>query len=200
MNKEKYIKKIEELENKAKIKNLKNRLTECRFDINIADFDDLYEKFDVDKLETRDLNSDFEAYLMDKIDKVDYLPNLTIHIHCPQNLELSDELIKKACVNHFEEKSIFQLHQNHLMLRKWTSGLIGGFFFLGLCLLASNILKYPQFDVKPFCKVLSESFSIIGWVAIWEPACYFLFSKKEDKRKLRNCYILHSAEYIIDRY
>jgi len=199
MNKQKYLKQIHNLENKAKIKNLKEHLNECSFNIRIDSFQDFYDHFDVDALEKRDLNPELENYLLSKIDKIDYLPNLKIHIHCPKDFELSDELIKKACVNHFEELSIFQFHQNRTLLNKWLGRLIGGTFFLGVCLLASNILHYPQFDSKPFCKVLSEGFSIIGWVAIWEPATYLLYERKQDKRILRNCYLLHSAEYIIER-
>lgn len=199
MNKQKYLKQILNLENKAKIKNLKAHLNECNFNIRIDSFQDFYDHFDVDELSIRDLNPELETYLINKIDKIDYLPNLKIHVHCSKDFDLSDELIKKACINHFEELSIYQFHENQVLLNKWILRLIGGTFFLGICLFVSNLLHYPQFDSKPFCKVLSEGFSIIGWVAIWEPAYYLLYHRKQDKRVLRNCYLLHSADYIIHR-
>ncbi|MCQ2591307.1 MAG: hypothetical protein MJ188_00865 [Treponema sp.] len=199
MNKEKYIKKIQELERKSRIQSIKNHLPECTFDVQINSLDDFFEHFDAQFPEKRALNQDLETYLETKVGVLEYIPNLKIKIHCPKTFELSDETIKIACVNHFENRSIMQFHQNHLLLRKWLTGLIIGTFFLGICLLAANILRLPQFEVYRFCKVLSESFSIIGWVAIWEPACYLLYSRKDDKRKLRNCYILHSAEYFVER-
>lgn len=199
MNKEQILKQIHQLENKTKIKNLKNRLNEYKMNIRISSLEDFYDRFDVDKPETRDLNPELENYLLNEVEKIDCLPNLKVHIHCPADFELSDEMIKTACVNHFEELSVLQFHQNRSLLKKWLYRLIAGTFFLGVCLLLANFLSYPQFDSKPFTKVLSESFSIIGWVAIWEPACYLLYERREDKRQLRNRYILHSAEYVIER-
>lgn len=199
MNKEKYIKKILNIENKAKIKNLKKHLNEKIIKVRISSLEDFYDKFDVDEPETRDLSLELENYLLDEVEEIDYLPNLKVQIHCPKNFELSDELIKTACVNHFEELSLFQLYHNVRLRKKWLQSLLLGTFFLGGCLLVSNFLHYPQFSEKPFCKVLSESFSIIGWVAIWEPACYLLYYKHEEKRKLRNRCILHGAEYTVVR-
>jgi len=199
LNKEKILKRIHELENKAKIRSIKNHLNEYKIDIRINSLDDFYDHFDVDVPETRDLNPELENYLLKEVEKIDYLPNLKVHIHCPAHFELPDELIRTACVNHFEELSVLQFHQNRLYLKKWLLKIVWGTFFLGGCLLISNFLHYPQFEARPFFKVLSESFSIIGWVAIWEPACYLLYYRREDKEKLKDRYILHSADYVIER-
>ncbi len=199
MKKEIILKKIHELENENKIKNLKKHLNEYKMDIRIRDLEDFYDHFDVDIPETRDLNPELENYLLTEVEKIGYLPDLKVHIHCPADFELTDEVIKKACINHFEELSILKFKENQKLLNKWLLRLVEGTFFLGLCLLASNFLHYPIFDSKPFFKVLSESFSIIGWVAIWEPACYLLYERKEDKRQLKNRFILHSAEYVVER-
>lgn len=200
MDRQKYIKKIEEFDHKAQLKNLRKHLTEAQINVKIENIDDFYNSFNEDVPETRDLSLELEEHLLSQVEKLDFLPNLKVNIHCPKNFELSDELIIQACVNHYKELSILQFHKNRKMLNKWIRSMIGGVFFLGLCLLISNYLHYPKFDGKPFCKVLSEGFSIIGWVAIWEPATYLLYHRKDDTRDLRNRLILHSAEYTVVRH
>lgn len=199
MNRQKYIKKIEDYSKKSKLGHLKKHLTEYQLNVHIESIEDFYNKYDEDGLETRDLNLDLEGHLLGQVEKLDFLPNLKINLVCPKNFELDDDLIVKACVNHFKELSILQFHKNRKMWNKWARRMIGGVFFLGLCLLISNFLHYPMFDSKPFCKVLSEGFSIIGWVAIWEPATYLLYQRKENSRDLRNRLILHTAEYVVIR-
>lgn len=199
MKKIDYKTKIHQLEKKhSLIDEIKDKLPEENISIHIDSPSDFFNDFDCSEIEHRELSQDLEDYLVGKVDKIDHLVNLKITV----NIENSDQIIsnenlKKAIENHFEFKTIEQFKENHKLHKKWLRNFIVGLFFLGFCLLLSQIFHMPYFEDKPVFAVLRESLSIIGWVAIWEPTGYFLFGKKENNRILRNYMILHKADYRI---
>ena len=77
-------------------------------------------------------------------------------------------------------------------MRLWLVSLFLGLLFLSFCLAVAHILRQMTTRI-PFFAILSEGFSIIGWVALWEPATYLLYGRRQDQYTLWNYMRLRRA-------
>lgn len=192
-------KKILSLEKKhSLVDGIQERLPQVEFSVKIDNPDDLYSSFDPSPYEKRELSDDFVSYCLEKVSAEDKLTSFTIKLLLPENF-CDEETVRSSVVNYFELKACEQFKSNWKTDRRWNTNFILGLFFLGLCLLGAHIFHLPRFDGRPFFSVLRESLSIIGWVAIWEPTGYFLFSRKENKKALKNFLMLHRAQWVVER-
>lgn len=162
--------------------------------VRLETAEQFFNTYDPSPLEERSLNPGIEEYLISRLSN---LPEkFGLRVHLVFSCELSDVLkskIKVAYANHFKIRAAERMIENHREHVRWIRLLFFGVLFLAFCLVSSHILKV-QGDLHPFLTVLSESLSIIGWVAVWEPACYLLFGWRENAGLLRDCMLLHTAD------
>jgi hypothetical protein len=81
-------------------------------------------------------------------------------------------MIERAVHNYFAYKTDSNLREFRNLLREGRTSLIIGLSFLALCLSGAEVLA--GFDA-PGTKVLQESLTICGWVAMWRPMEIYLY-------------------------
>ena len=82
-------------------------------------------------------------------------------------------LVAEAIHNYFDYKSELARRAVRVLLLEGRTSLVIGIAFLALCLLAAEVLS--AFATGTFLKILRESLTIGGWVAMWRPMQIFLY-------------------------
>ena len=184
---------IERHEEKTKlVKKLAELFNEVTIPIRLSSAEKLYNPLDPAPVQSRELSSEIEAYILKELEYKSSKSRIAIDF-IADDLSLYDiEIIRAAFKNHFKRRAQEQLIRNRKSLRRWLS-----FLFLALALLSLFLFLAHFFRTNaaghPFFNILSESFAIIGWVALWEPATYFLYGRNAERRLLYKFMRLHHA-------
>lgn len=190
------------LEKRERKEHLIDELTVMYFEdtinIRLDDIADLYSKFDPAAPEKRSLNPEAESYIMEEIDHFRHGTRVQVNILVSKvstdtKNGFSEETIARSFENHFQARAEEQLILNTKASHRWLRNLLWGSLFLAVSLVSAHILNILSEQVR-FLAVLGESLSIIGWVALWEPASYFLYGRQEGARTLRHYMRLHRAK------
>ena len=200
MDRQKSKAPLEKLEKRERKEHLIDEITELYFEdtinIRLKDISALYNQFDPAPLENRALNTEAENYIMEEIDHFRHGSRVQVNILVPKiskNNDFSKEMIAHSFENHFQTRAQEQLILNTKATHRWLRNLLWGSLFLAASLISAHILNILSEQIR-FLAVLSESLSIIGWVALWEPASYFLYGRQEGARTLRHYMRLHRAK------
>ena len=94
-----------------------------------------------------------------------------------------EPLVAEAIHNYFEYKSVLAKRNLRVMLLEGRTSLLIGMGFLALCLLGADLLT--GYTNSAFLRVLKESLTIGGWVAMWRPMQIFLYEWWPLVRRMR---------------
>lgn len=124
-----------------------------------------------------DLNPKVVEYLDVEIKKIPVTRSIRIKLFV-ENKSDSD-LIKaqKAIYNYYNQKYNDLVAERHKEDKHWKFRLVSGFLILASCNFISYLFSLMNY--KPLANILQDSFEIMGWVAIWEPGTYFLYTRRE---------------------
>jgi hypothetical protein len=98
---------------------------------------------------------------------------LTIHIEQSSVPTEAAELITAAVHNHYAYKAGLVRGQLSQLLRLGRMSLLIGLGFVASCLLLAEAISAVVGG--PVARVVKESLTIIGWVALWRPVQIFLY-------------------------
>ncbi len=183
------------LEHKSKfLEEINHHRVEDSITLKVKEVEDIFNPMDASPLEERSLNRDVEDYILERLELLNPVSQLEINFCIPGASKDDQEKIKMAYTNHFKQRAKEQLLLNRKNLHKWQVNLLIGLLCLALCILTSHFLSLPVMEKFAFANVLSESLGILGWVAIWEPAEFFLFGRRENSSRLTKMMRLHLAE------
>lgn len=144
-------------------------------DISLDTVGDLFNSFDKKtSFYKRELNQDFEDYLIASIKELDG-HDFVIQISIEKGLgKLAEDSIKRAVRNHFrflyweERKNFKKVIYRFIFLTLLGIGLMA-FYYQHL-----SVIK--NFDVLPmYSKIIIEGIDIAGWVAFWEAFSILIF-------------------------
>ena len=175
---------IERLEEKTKlVKKLAELFNETTIPIRLYNADELYNMLDPSPVQSRELSSRIESYILKELEYKAENSRIAIEF-IADDVSLYDiEIMRAAFKNHFHRRAEEQLIRNQKSLRRWLLLLALGIAVLGVFLFLAHIFR-TNADGHPFLSILSERFAIIGWVALWEPATYFLYGRSAERRLL----------------
>lgn len=115
--------------------------------------------------------------------------HLTVHLgQMPQ--EDPTALVTEAIHNYFDYKSGLARRAVRVLLLEGRTSLLVGIGFLAACLLGAEVLA--TYTTGTFLKILRESLTIGGWVAMWRPMQIFLYEWWPLMRRSR---IYHSLSH-----
>lgn len=166
--------------------------TDYAIDIRVDSVSELYNKYDPSPLPCRYLNDEVEAYILGQMQHAAHNTKITLNFHLMHQKEKEDSQIEESCIHHFKDKAFEQYMLNKRRIRLGLVSLFFGLLFLSFCLAVAHILR--QTPNVPFFAILSEGFGIIGWVALWEPASYLIYGKRQERLKLWNYMRLNRAK------
>lgn len=192
-NEARFIELFQQMETKARNKALKT-LNKGQIFINIQKKEDFLNVYD-----KKELAPALADYIEEKFSELKIPCTVELNFKLPLSFELTDEEIRNTVEKYYESRAIQTHRFNNVENKKWYFRLFKGTFFLAACLVGASILNSSFFDTHSFAKVMSESLGIIGWVAIWEPADYFMFARRDNQNQLLKYIFLHQAEIKIER-
>ena len=153
-------------------------------ELELRDMSELFNSMDPSPLENKDLNDDVEEFIVSWAEE--YRPDqaLTLRIYLEKwPAEDPTNLIANSIHNYFGYRAnLNQLAFRRLMRRGRTSLLIG-LLFLAACLITTKLLLG---DVEgTWARIVRESLTIAGWVAMWRPMEIYLYDWWPLRRKSR---------------
>ena len=143
-------------------------------ELELRDTSQLFNSMDPSPLENKDLNDDVEEFIV--VSAQEYRPDqaLTLRIYLREwpEEDLTD-VVRESIHNYFAYRAnVNQLAFRRLMRQGRTSLLIG-MVFLAACLLTTKLLLG---DLEgTWARIISESLTIAGWVAMWRPMEIYLY-------------------------
>lgn len=164
--------------------------------IRLRDPDDFYNHLDPAPEHERALSDDVEAYLFNELAHIASQARIGVTFVVGGVSLYTAELMRKAFENHFKIRAEEQLIKNRKSRNHWLVTLIGSLLALAFFLFLAHVFRANAAG-HPFFGILSEGFSIIGWVALWEPATYFLYGRSQEIRTLYDYMRLHRAAVTI---
>lgn len=145
-----------------------------QIELRIAELAQLFNSMDPTPFHHRDLDLDAEEFLESWALDFPQTSHFRIIVHI-ERMPKDDPtvLVTEAIHNYFENKSLLTKRSLRLLLIEGRTSLLIGLGFLALCLLGADILSASTDNT--FLRILKESLTIGGWVAMWRPMQIFLY-------------------------
>ena len=148
-------------------------------DINlyIKNIDELTDKDCIYNPGRVDLTEKVSSYLDGEAKKIPITRSIRIKLFMEEKREGDLETAKKAITSHYLQQYNDLVAERKKEDSHWQFRLISGILILAAC----NFIGYmfSLLSYKPVANILQDSFEIMGWVAIWEPSTYFLYTRRE---------------------
>ena len=145
-----------------------------RIELRLNELPQLFNSMDPTPFHHKDLDHDAEEFIESwalEIPKAEHF-RITVH-HAKMPQDDSTELVTQAIGNYYADKAGLVRRKVAVLLREGRISLMIGAAFLSTCLLAADLLTPLATGTLP--KILRESLTIGGWVAMWRPMQIFLY-------------------------
>ncbi|AKB64728.1 hypothetical protein [Methanosarcina mazei] len=135
----------------------------------------LFNSFDPAPFHEKELDREAEEYIYNTVGEFPLKKPLGIFIYLPPSEAdgETEHILKKAIRNHFSYKKLLTEIELKKLLQRGRRNVTIATLFLFLCLLVIRLLSTLKEGLVH--TMLSEGFTIIGWVAMWEPINVFLY-------------------------
>jgi len=145
-----------------------------RIELRLNELSQLFNSMDPTPFHHKDLDRDAEEFIESWALEYPQASRFHITVHLARMPEEDPTaLVAEAIRNYFTYKSELSGRQVKVLLREGRISLMIGIAFLSTCLLAADLLT--PFASGTFLKVVRESLTIGGWVAMWKPMQVFLY-------------------------
>ncbi|MGZ5033868.1 MAG: hypothetical protein ACXWAC_11780 [Usitatibacter sp.] len=145
-----------------------------QIELRLNELSQLFNSMDPTPFHHKDLDRDAEEFIESWALEFPQASRFHITVHLTQMPpEDPTELVTEAIRNYFTYKAQLSRRMVVVLLREGRTSLLIGVAFLSTCLLAADLLT-PLAE-GTFLKILRESLTIGGWVAMWRPMQTFLY-------------------------
>ncbi|MDO5848266.1 MAG: hypothetical protein Q4P18_01910 [Methanobrevibacter sp.] len=153
--------------------------------IKIKNIESFYNPFVGDFAKNKSLNPDLEAYLKEclKAYTLEDIDKVRIHLQI-ENCKSREKITLENDLKKYFVKKHMDLMKNYQHLNKVRrKELAYGISIILICMLFNNVLDriVPNYRITD---PINTMIIIVGWVALWVPAVYFLYTKKDLKRQV----------------
>jgi len=147
---------------------------ENTIEVNLRDFDQFFNTIDPSPFHEKDLDNDLEEFIVSwaKEYPLDEPVKLVVYL---QNIDLGSDaqaIIERAVHNYFAYRADLSRRELRQLFRTGRISLVIGLSFLTLCLSAANVIAGLR---VPGWRIVLESLTIAGWVAMWHPMELYLY-------------------------
>jgi hypothetical protein len=148
-----------------------------RIEIRLRKVSQLFNTLDPSPFRESDLAPQAEDYIIDRALELPVKIPIEIVIHLPSDelLQTSAFDIASAIKGHFELRRQAVSREMGEVFKTGRFSLAVGLAILSLCLLLGWLFAH-RMNEGPLSQILTESFLILGWVAIWKPSEIFLYA------------------------
>lgn len=145
-----------------------------RIELRLSELSQLFNSMDPTPFHHRDLDHDAEEFIETWALEFPQGSHFHITVHLAQMPpEDPTALVTEAIRNYFTYKAGLTRRMVTVLLREGRVSLLIGVAFLSACLLVAD--RLAPLEGRPLVKVVRESLSIGGWVAMWRPMQIFLY-------------------------
>ena len=176
----------------AKVYNIDQNTNACLIEIALARYDDIFNKWDFDPFERREVNPELEDFLERCSDEIPFRYPIEFHFTIPEGMRnrQKEEKSRDGFKNHFTFKIYLVKNKLKINYRRTLYCFLVGFF-----LLAGGI-QWQIVSQNLLPSILRESLNIGGWVFIWQAVSVFSFGNTELYRSYRTYKRLRNAPII----
>jgi hypothetical protein len=153
-------------------------------ELELRDISQLFNPMDPSPLEKKDLNDDVEEFIVSWAEE--YRPDqaLTLRIHLEEwPAEDPTELARNSIHNYFAYRADLNRLAFRRLMRRGRTSLLIGLLFLAACLATSKLFLGD--NEGTWARIVRESLTIAGWVAMWRPMEIYLYDWWPLRRKSR---------------
>ena len=145
-----------------------------RIELRLNELSQLFNSMDPTPFHHKDLDRDAEEFIESWALEFPQASHFHITVHLAQMpAEDATALVTDAIRNYFAYKAELSARQVAVLLHEGRISLVIGVAFLSACLLAADLLT--PLASGTFLKIVRESLTIGGWVAMWKPMQVFLY-------------------------
>jgi hypothetical protein len=145
-----------------------------RIELRLNELSQLFNSMDPTPFHHKDLDRDAEEFIESWALEYPQASHFHITVHLAQMPpEDPTALVTEAIQNYFTYKAGVSRRMVTVLLREGRTSLLIGLAFLSTCLLMADLLT--PLASGTFLKILRESLTIGGWVAMWRPMQIFLY-------------------------
>ncbi len=145
-----------------------------RVELKLRNIQQLFNSMDPSPFNEKDLDHDAEEFIVSWVYEYPPKAPITLKVYLEQwPLENPQDMIREAIHHYFAYRAKINRLEFHRLMKQGRTSLLIGLLFLGLCLFSSQMLL-AKFT-GTFWNILSESLTIVGWVAMWRPMQIYLY-------------------------
>jgi len=161
-------------------------------EVSLEDYDDVYDDWDPSPFKKRDIEMEFNDFILDSSMDIPLKENIEIVLYLPENkkADYKEKSLKEAYKNHFYYILQRMKRQREQLNRKTVVYFALSIFFLLV------VYRYlGKTEVLPL-KILSEGFFVGGWVFLWEVFTNIFITGREGRHDYKICERLYNSELI----
>ena len=153
-------------------------------ELELHDMGQLFNSMDPSPLENKDLNDDVDEFIVSS--SQEYRPDqaLTLRIYLEEwPAEDPTDVVRNSIHNYFAYRASLNRLAFRRLMRRGRSSLLIGLLFLAACLITTKLLLGDLGGT--WARIVRESLTIAGWVAMWRPMEIYLYDWWPLRRKSR---------------
>lgn len=144
----------------------------------------LFHSLDPAPFREKDLDPAAETYLIESAEEIGADSPIALVFELPEaEIPTAATLLPEAISHYFIARAVSSRRELNRLLREGRAALVIGLAFLGLCLVASEVMS--QWGTPLTARFLGEGLLIVGWVALWRPLEIFLYAWWPLYRRIR---------------
>ncbi len=153
----------------------KKSLPHHRIEISLRDISQFFNSMDPSPFHEKDLDHDAEEFIVSWVQEYHRHDPVSLLIHLKEfpSGENPQATIEAAVHNYFAAKAKLNRLEFRRLMKQGRLSLLIGLAFLASCLLTSQIVAGTADGA--FQRVVRESLTIAGWVAMWRPMQIYLY-------------------------
>ena len=155
-------------------------------EVRISALGQFYQMLDPSPDLEKDLNPATVEYLVDTAEEMKN-PKERVHValyleeSLYQNAELKSRMEKSVSAYFSRQVDILE-HKHRMAHKKARRNLVRGLLFVIICVALSVVLT--NFVNNPIVYAFGQSLTVIGWVALWTPAEFYLYLNREANEEI----------------
>lgn len=162
-------------------------------DVQLEDYRDAYSEWDFSPFVNRDLDDDLTEYLLECSYEVPLKQPITINFHIlkQEKNELREERSIAGMYNYFSYEIRKAKNYRFRVVKDTVT-----FFLIGTLLLVASAFVEGWLEESMLRRLLTEGFSIGGWVMMWEMFSAWFFDLKKVSQKIKHFEKLKQSKII----
>ncbi|MDO5845815.1 MAG: hypothetical protein Q4Q04_02710 [Methanocorpusculum sp.] len=157
-------------------------------ELRMMTLSDIYNPIDPSPLEEKSLKPDTIQYILQALDSAaDWKrKSVSIHIFMSEPFYTNEQIksgIESAIPAYFRERFGVEEYKYRVRTKQGRRYLLYGTLFLTSCIIISTFMT-SIFRANDVVYAIGQSIVVIGWVALWKPAEFYLFDRRDMREYL----------------